>query len=301
MQGVLAGTGPLAVAVPAQVDRVGVEAGRRQRPGGAVPGMPRLTAAVQQHNRPASGVTGDVGRQGQPVRTGKFDALDRVIRTARHERSLRRENPVSMLTLMSAASDSGPAQSDPTHSEPAFPAFVGGEGQLPPWGEEPFLLCGGCRMFRESCRLGMTSETLQEDKSVRYELLCPTEQQAGPEIAHGGWTAAVFDEMVGHLPLLNGHMTVTGKLSVRYRRPVPVERALVGVARIDRIEGSRWYLTATIALASTGAELATCEAVMVERDMEHFARHEKWLADQDQAEPTPSENDVPGPESKSHQ
>lgn len=160
-------------------------------------------------------------------------------------------------------------------------ATIGGEGQLRPAEPTPFLLCGGCRLFRDSCRLGMTRETLHEDRSVQYELVCPSDQQAGPEIAHGGWTAAVFDEMVGHLPLLNGHMTVTGRLNIRYRRPVPVERDLLGKAWIDRIEGSRWHLRASLELAATGAELATCEAVMVERDMEHFARHEKWLADQD--------------------
>jgi hypothetical protein len=36
-------------------------------------------------------------------------------------------------------------------------------------------------------------------------------------------------------------------------------------------------------LASSGAVLARGEAVMVLRDIGHFARHQEWLARQDQA------------------
>jgi hypothetical protein len=37
-------------------------------------------------------------------------------------------------------------------------------------------------------------------------------------------------------------------------------------------------------LASSGAVLARGEAVMVLRDMGHFARHQEWLAQQDGAQ-----------------
>ena len=50
-----------------------------------------------------------------------------------------------------------------------------------------------------------------------------------------------------------------------------------------RQEGRRWYLAAEMTLASTGAVLASGEAVMVLRDAGHFARHAEWLAEQDRA------------------
>ena len=55
-----------------------------------------------------------------------------------------------------------------------------------------------------------------------------------------------------------------------------------------RREGHRWYVAGEMTLASTGAVLAQAEAVMVVRDIGHFARHEEWLARQDlAAEPQP--------------
>ena len=64
---------------------------------------------------------------------------------------------------------------------------------------------------------------------------------------------------------------------------MPVGRPLHARAWTVRREGHRWYVAGELALASTGAVLARGEAVMVVRDIGHFARHQEWLAGQDQA------------------
>ena len=112
---------------------------------------------------------------------------------------------------------------------------------------------------------------------------CGPENEGGPDVAHGGWTAGVFDELLGHVPLLNGVLAVTGGLSVTYVKPVPVGRPLHARAWTVRREGHRWYVAGELTLAGTGAVLARGEAVMVVRDIGHFARHQEWLAGQDQA------------------
>lgn len=147
-------------------------------------------------------------------------------------------------------------------------------------------LCGACA--REGrCRLGLSSETLTADGVVVTELVCGPENEGGPEVAHGGWTAGVFDEMLGHVPLLRGEMAVTGQLSVTYLKPVPVDRPLVGHAWLERREGSRRFVAGELLLARTGAVLARATAVMVARDAAHFDRHRRWLAEQDeQASPS---------------
>ena len=89
--------------------------------------------------------------------------------------------------------------------------------------------------------------------------------------------------MTGHVPLLNGELAVTGRLSVSYLKPVPVGRPLHARAWTVRREGHLWYVAGKMTLASTGAVLARGEAVMVLRDAGHFARHRDWLAEQDQA------------------
>ena len=146
----------------------------------------------------------------------------------------------------------------------------------------PVALCGACRRLG-SCRLGLGREELQPDGSVHTDLVCGPENEGGPDVAHGGWTAGVFDEVLGHVPVLNGELAVTGQLSVTYVKPVPVGRPLHARAWTVRREGHRWYVAGELTLASTGAVLARGEAVMVVRDIGHFARHQEWLAGQDQA------------------
>ena len=160
--------------------------------------------------------------------------------------------------------------------------WAGSDFQLPPQPRLPVALCGACRRLG-ACRLGLGREQLQPGGSVHTDLVCGPENEGGPEVAHGGWTAAVCDEVLGHVPLLNGQLAVTGRLSVTYVKPVPVGRRLHAQAWTERRDGRRWYVTGEMTLASTGAVLARGEAVMVLRDIGHFARHQEWLAEQDGA------------------
>jgi acyl-coenzyme A thioesterase PaaI-like protein len=112
-------------------------------------------------------------------------------------------------------------------------------------------------------------------------LTCPREHEGGPNVAHGGWTAAILDEVLGHVPILHGQLAVTGTLTIRYVRPVPIERELEARAWVARREGRRWYVAGELVLASTGAVLASAEGIWVERDPAHYDRHERWLAEQD--------------------
>ena len=139
-------------------------------------------------------------------------------------------------------------------------------------------LCQACARLGH-CRMGLRTERL-DDGVVTTELSCRSENEGGPGIAHGGWVAGVLDELVGHVPILHGHLTVTGTLTVRFVKPVPIETPLLGEARMLRREGSRWYIEARLTMLSSGAELALAEAVMVERDARHYERHRQWLADQ---------------------
>ena len=165
--------------------------------------------------------------------------------------------------------------------------WAGSDFQLPPQPDSPIALCGACRRTG-ACRLGLGREELLPDGSVHTELICGPENEGGPDVAHGGWTAGAFDEILGHVPLLHGELAVTGQLSVSYVKPVPVGRPLRARAWPVRREGHRLYVAGEMTLASTGAVLARGEAVMVLRDSGHFARHREWLAKQDAAAQDPA-------------
>ena len=117
---------------------------------------------------------------------------------------------------------------------------------------------------------------------ARFDIVCPQSEEGGPGVAHGGWTAAVLDETLGHVPILHDQLTVTGTLTVRFIKPVPLERPLEATAWIDRVEGKKWFISGRLVLASSGAELATGTGVWIARDRKaHFSGFQEWLAEQE--------------------
>jgi acyl-coenzyme A thioesterase PaaI-like protein len=145
------------------------------------------------------------------------------------------------------------------------------------------VLCFSCRRTGH-CRLGLTEERLVEFGVTTTRLSCPTDQEGGPGVAHGGWTAAALDEILGHMVLLSGHMAVTGTLTVEFLKPVPVERELEARAWLERRENGKWHNVGELRLVSTGALLARATGIFIERNPKiHFERHREWLAAQDQA------------------
>jgi len=169
---------------------------------------------------------------------------------------------------------------DPCHCKTPPERWAGSDFQDPPRSEGGVALCGACRE-RGVCRLGVISEQLDKAGTARFELYCPADQEGGPNVAHGGWTAAVFDECLGHVPLLNGVLAVTAELGVTFVKPVPIERRVEVKAWVDRREGSRWYISGEMALLPGRALLAKARGIWVTRDRAHFARFDDWLAAQD--------------------
>ena len=169
----------------------------------------------------------------------------------------------------------GPDTAGPEHAR----RWAGADFQDPPRTDGGVALCGACRATG-TCRLGLETEVRDGTGGARFELTCPREHEGGPDVAHGGWTAAVLDDCLGHVPLLNGVLSVTAELSVSFVKPVPVGRPLGVHAWVDRREGSRWYLRGEMALLPGGAVLARASGIWVTRDPSHFARHRQWLAGQ---------------------
>ncbi len=162
-------------------------------------------------------------------------------------------------------------------------AWAGGDFQQPPRTDGGVALCGSCQR-RDECRLGLTTEKLDDGGVAHFILTCPPDYEGGPGVAHGGWTAEVLDETLGHVSLLHGQMAVTGTLTIRYVKPVPLSRPLEATAWVDRVEGKKWFISGELRLASSGAVLAGATGVWVARDKAaHFGGFERWLAEQDRA------------------
>ncbi len=140
-------------------------------------------------------------------------------------------------------------------------------------------LCNGCRPAGR-CRFGITRLVMGEDGIAHADVWCDAANQGGPMVAHGGWTAAVFDDVLGRVPGFLGVQAVTATLGVTFLKPVPVEHALVARAWVEKRNGRRLHLAGTLHLAAGLAELARAEGVWVERRPDHFDRHRCWLGQQ---------------------
>jgi acyl-coenzyme A thioesterase PaaI-like protein len=98
--------------------------------------------------------------------------------------------------------------------------------------------------------------------SVRFEAM-----HEGPQgRVHGGIIAYFFDAILGRNNWECGHRGMTGRLLVRYRRPIPLFQEVRFEARIAR-RGRHWVL-ARGALADEAGTLASAEGLFVEGSRE---------------------------------
>jgi acyl-coenzyme A thioesterase PaaI-like protein len=62
-----------------------------------------------------------------------------------------------------------------------------------------------------------------------------------PGCVHGGWVAAAFDEVLGFVQSTTGQPGMTGTLTIRYRKPTPLNTDLRFEATVQRIEGRKIF------------------------------------------------------------
>lgn len=60
-----------------------------------------------------------------------------------------------------------------------------------------------------------------------------------PGCLHGGYIAAIFDEVLGLAQALSGAPGMTGRLQVTYRSPTPLNTELHVVGRLDSVDGRK--------------------------------------------------------------
>jgi|UniRef100_B0T4Q8 acyl-coenzyme A thioesterase PaaI-like protein len=138
--------------------------------------------------------------------------------------------------------------------------------------------CRGCQVGDRPCRFGADSfDAISPDEGVA-RVTCPADFDGGPEVAHGGWIAGLFDDVLGRFLTHGGVRSVTATLSVSFLMPVPVERPLVLRTRIVSREGRRITMAGTLRLEGETQDRATAEGVWVERRPDHFERHRAQMS-----------------------
>lgn len=100
----------------------------------------------------------------------------------------------------------------------------------------------------------------------------PVACEGPPGYVHGGWVALTFDEVLGITNAAAGFAGMTGRLTIRYRRPTPLAQPVRVECHVEKVEGRRIVTRARLVV--DGATTAECEGLFVqpspERVREYF-------------------------------
>lgn len=127
------------------------------------------------------------------------------------------------------------------------------------------LNCFVCGVENDSGLHMRFFETNSDPVEVAAEYTVPERFQGYPGIVHGGIVASMLDEVTSRT-IFRGdppRLVVTGKLSVRYRKPVPVATQLRLTGRVIEDKGKVIKVSGEIA-GPDGEILAEADAVLFE-------------------------------------
>ncbi len=114
-------------------------------------------------------------------------------------------------------------------------------------------------------------ESETDPVQVNAEYTVPARYQGYPGVVHGGIVASMLDEVTSRTVFRGDppRYVVTARLSVRYRKPVPVETPLKLTGRLVEDKGKVITVAGEIT-NQAGTVLAEAEAVLVEVDASFF-------------------------------
>lgn len=84
------------------------------------------------------------------------------------------------------------------------------------------------------------------DDGLRGTVTFDVQYEGPPGCVHGGVIAMVFDEMLGAANIVVGSPGMTGTLTVRYRKPVPLQTEIRLEARFERRDGRKIQTVGTM-------------------------------------------------------
>ncbi len=108
------------------------------------------------------------------------------------------------------------------------------------WDHSPLI--GKLSPLAPPLRMEVLDRGVEGEERVEGRVRFGYAYEGPPGHVHGGYVAAIFDELLGYTQTLSGEVGLTGKLTVRFREPTPLHTDLRLVGRLKKAEG-RYILT----------------------------------------------------------
>lgn len=86
---------------------------------------------------------------------------------------------------------------------------------------------------------GIEIESDWSARTARGTITFGNAYEGAPGVVHGGFVAAALDELLGMVSAMSGTVAMTGEVTVRYRKPTPINTPLRIEARFERRSGRR--------------------------------------------------------------
>ena len=74
------------------------------------------------------------------------------------------------------------------------------------------------------------------------------EHQGFPGQVHGGVITALLDEVMSRVSMLEDRWTMTARIQVRFRRPVPLDQEVTAIGKKSRTRRGLWEATGSVRL-----------------------------------------------------
>lgn len=113
----------------------------------------------------------------------------------------------------------------------------------------------------------------EETQTIHGRVTMGWQYEGPPGCVHGGFVAALFDEFLGIGQRLTDQPGVTATLTVKYRRPTPLDTELRLVGRVKQVEGRKNILVGEMWAGDTLT--ATCEGLFIHIATESFLQLQK--------------------------
>jgi uncharacterized protein (TIGR00369 family) len=95
--------------------------------------------------------------------------------------------------------------------------------------------------------IGLRVRCFRTDSGVVSPIIIPNRFAGPPGAAHGGIVASYLDEILAGAAVRHtGRIYVTGEITVRYVKPVPIETPLIGKGRVVEDHGKYVDLEGTL-------------------------------------------------------
>ena len=174
----------------------------------------------------------------------------------------------SRLDELSAIISSGALRSRqvPSGSLASFKMTVPEEGQI-----EKHQLFSDSIVSGGANPMGLGGYLWREGSNALMEVTLGKAFEGAPGRAHGGIVAALIDETMGLVLAISEVLAFTAQLDITYVAPTPINTPIVAKAWLDKQDGRKLSIAATVTAGDV--EIARATALFISVDPEKFLKH----------------------------